>query len=101
MLISALKIMSMAEKDQIDYIKNIFNDENYENIDEILLEFDDAKFLIDNYSSNPKVENMFEELEKILDKIEQEHLFSIKNLNEPLWNKARIKAKKILDTIQW
>ncbi|GEM_PF-3305745 len=98
-LVSALKIISMDEKDQIGYIKTILDDDNYENIDEILLGYDNAKFLRDDYSSNVELENMFKELEKVIDEIEDKHLFFIKYLNEPLWNEARIKAKKILQSI--
>ncbi|WP_294218695.1 hypothetical protein [uncultured Chryseobacterium sp.] len=100
LLISVLKVMARNENYQANYIRTIFNNKEYENIDEILLEYDDAKFLKERYVFNINVRNMFENLEKIIEKIEEDQLFSIKDLNDPLWGKIRSQAQKILNAIQ-
>lgn len=99
LLISALKLLSMEKEGQVEYIKDLFNDNDYENIEEILLEYEDARYLIDNYNSNDMLKEMFISLDIILNEIDDNKLFWKKDLDSLLWNKARIKAKDIIKCI--
>lgn len=72
----------------------MFNDNDCENIEEILLEYEDARYLIDNYN-NDVLKEMFTSLDIILKEIDDNKLFCKKDLDSHLWNKARIKAKAI------
>lgn len=101
LLISSLKLLSMKKEAQIKYIKDLFNDLEYECIEEILLEYEDARYLIDNYNSDNVLKEMFITLDIILNKINDHKLFSEKDLDSFLWNEARNKANNILDYLRF
>jgi len=101
LLISALKLLSMEKEDQMEYINGLFNDNDNESIEEILLEYDDAKYLIDNYKSNDMLKEMFISLDIIINEIDDNKLFYKNDLDNLLWDKARIKARDIIKCMKY
>jgi hypothetical protein len=96
MLINSLKVLSSSSEEQIKYLENLFGNK-YFNIDEILLEYDDAKFLQSNYDEN--FSEMFSELDLLLNEIDEKGLHEANDLNNEIWKKVRIRAKAILKLI--
>ncbi|MCU7612975.1 hypothetical protein N0B16_00840 [Chryseobacterium sp. GMJ5] len=97
-LIDSLELLSSSSDDQRKYLRNLFGNK-YFNVDEILLEYEDAKFLRDSYNENIKI--MFLELDKILEKIDEYELYNIDDLNNDIWNQVRNKSKVILGIINY
>ena len=64
LLIQSLKILSQDASDQEKYIHNLFKDEKYDNAEELLLEFEDSEFLIENYLIDQDIKTLFFELKK-------------------------------------
>ncbi|MCQ9640880.1 hypothetical protein MP478_15950 [Chryseobacterium sp. WG14] len=98
-LIESLQIISKDPSGQKNYIKGLFKDVDYENAEEILLNYEDVKYLKDEYLYKPNLEKAFFELEQILDEIDEGRLFFFSTLNNSIWNKARNKAREILNIL--
>lgn len=91
-LIISLEIISDTPINQKRYIGDLFGD--YDNIEEILLNFDDSIYLKDNYSV--EIRKMLDELDSILNEIDNNELYTYSSLYSPIWDKARSNAKEIL-----
>lgn len=98
-LIESLQIISKDSSEQKNYIKELFKDLNYENVEEILLNYEDVKYLKDEYFCKPNLEEAFFELEKILDEIDEKRFYFFSTLNNSTWNRARNKAREILNIL--
>ncbi|PIE50713.1 MAG: hypothetical protein CSA38_01730 [Flavobacteriales bacterium] len=101
---------SLANNTLIQVLKNISEDANYQqkyiidllgndcqNVDEILLEYDDCKYIIDEYDTN--IQKLFLELDEVLNEIDELGLHQFCNLEHQLWYKVRKIAKEILNEI--
>ncbi|WP_326981652.1 hypothetical protein VUJ46_15600 [Chryseobacterium sp. MYb264] len=95
-LVRTLKVIGEDSNYQKKHIANLLG-ENCDNVDEILLEYDDYKYLKQNY--NDCVNNLFTDLENILDEIDNLGLHSFSDLNDDVWNKARNIANEILKIV--
>lgn len=93
LLINAIEVLALDANGKKEYLNRLF-DGQYSNLDELLLEYDDAKFLKEYY--NEDVRKTLIELDEILDKIDEFKLHSIDDLNHKLWNEVREKAIKVL-----
>lgn len=96
LLIDSLQIISKTSLEQKSYIRSLFKNQNYDNLEEILLSYEDAKYLIDIDLRYFHYKEKFDELNKILDEIDDNELYFFSSLDDPIWNKARKKANEIL-----
>ena len=96
LLIESLNLLASSSKDQKKYLINLFGD-TYFNLDEILLEYEDSKFLHDKY--NDFIKKEFLELEILINEIEKYELLEIEDLDNLLWNKVRKKSQEIIEII--
>lgn len=97
LLIEAIEILALNANDKKEYLTKLFGN-NHFNLDEILLEYDDAKFLQNYYNEN--IKQMFFELDKLLEKIDDFKLFNIDDLNHEIWNEVRNKSIEVLKHIR-
>lgn len=97
LLIKAIEILALNASDKREYLIKLFGN-NHFNLDEILLEYDDAKFLQDYY--NEDVKGVFSELDELLEKIDEFKLYNIEDLNHDIWNQVRNKSIEVLKLIK-
>lgn len=97
LLIEAIEILALNANDKREYLIKLFGN-NHFNLDEILLEYDDAKFLQDYY--NEDIKEIFSELDKLLEKIDEFKLYNIDDLNHDIWNQVRNKSIEVLKLIK-
>lgn len=97
LLIEAIEILALNANDKREYLIKLFGN-NHFNLDEILLEYDDAKFLQDYY--NEDIKEVFSELDKLLEKIDEFKLYNIEDLNDDIWNQVRNKSIEVLKLIK-
>lgn len=97
LLIEAIEILALNANDKKEYLIKLFGN-NHFNLDEILLEYDDAKFLQDYY--NEDVKEVFSELDELLDKIDEFKLYNIEDLNHDIWNQVKNKSIEVLKLIK-
>lgn len=90
----SLELISESPINQKKYIDNLFDSSDYDNIEEILLIFDDSIYQKESYT--PNIGKELDNLDLILNEIDENELYTYNDLYNPVWDKARCKAKEIL-----
>ncbi len=96
-LLNSLQILSSEAEIQRAYLRKLNNGFN-ENVDELMLEYEDTRFLWSNYSSNIQV--FLEEISELLDVIDDKGLHEVTDLDNKNWNQIRLLSRKTLSIIK-
>lgn len=99
LLKQSLTILSEDASEQEKYIRNLFGDKKYTNAEELLLEFEDASFMIENYSDNEEINILFTELKDLIEEIDIKKLFYTHHLKHDLWEKIRLTSRELLASL--
>lgn len=85
-LVNVLYNLASNSEVQLNYIHKLGSG-NLINLDELILEFDDSKYLWSNYSE--EIIESLKKIEKLFGKIDQKKLHDFKDLNHRYWNEIR------------
>ena len=99
LLIQSLTSLSRDSSEQEKYIHNLFKDDQYAHTEELLLDFEDASFMIENYSDNGEINILFTELKDLIEEIDIKKLFYTHHLKHDLWEKVRLTSRKLLASL--